>query len=484
MDDEGRQRRLEALRQMAQQQLGTQESAADATAARGPGAPWLILVTLVVVCLIVAGVVVVRARAPQTAKQPTILKIAAASDNLACPKVLAWSQDSTRIAALGYTSACPDSGFIGQQPYIPGLVNVYDAASGSFLESFNPDAALPASLLQALQSTSTANAASSSNLRYLSLMWSPDGKKFALHFSVFTIIFATTGTGASTQVALDGLEIANIDGTQPQILMTPTTNNAAALIWDVSRGTSTPLADLPFALAYHWDAGGTLRADPPSLGGATPPPPALGPIGTPDGGASFTIWQPQVAEYLSQAFVNGQALSETPGAFALFPDTLAWSPDGRHLIDAVSFEGLVQPTGQPAPTAQALKDLQLDQVPRLPVRDAGLQQVFAGLAAPAAGGLTAAQIAWRPDGRMLAVQAQKVTPNVPLDTTVRLYDCTTGALRASLKPASTRGTLIGSAAAANGLANTLLWSPDGSRLLALDPLSATITVWGPGALPK
>ena len=74
-------------------------------------------------------------------------------------------------------------------------------------------------------------------------------------------------------------------------------------------------------------------------------------------------------------------------------------------------------------------------------------------------------LAWRPDGRRLAV--------VNLPDTVSLFDSASGSLLATLSPAVKSGA---SSQATAGV-DALRWSPDGSRLAFYDPNVGTLTIW-------
>ncbi|MGH2514694.1 MAG: hypothetical protein ACRDHP_03480, partial [Ktedonobacterales bacterium] len=84
-------------------------------------------------------------------------------------------------------------------------------------------------------------------------------------------------------------------------------------------------------------------------------------------------------------------------------------------------------------------------------------------------------VAWRPDGRVLA--AYGISTTVGIIQQVTLYDCATGHVLASLNPLLGQGALDGF----NG--GLLRWSPDGAHLLAYARASATLTIWGRGRLP-
>ena len=160
-------------------------------------------------------------------------------------------------------------------------------------------------------------------------------------------------------------------------------------------------------------------------------------------------------------------------------DTAAWSPDGRFLAQRVGMIGFLVSSQTPAPDAQTLAAFpSWAGAPRLPVRDAGLQQAiavagtnsFLTVGATTIGGVL---VAWRPDGKLIAVDADRP------DHAVILFDCATGQPVATLTPPLHRqGSLL------EGFTNMLRWSPDGSQLALYDATVATLTIWSGTQLPR
>lgn len=425
---------------------------------------------------------------------PAAVSIVTSHSGLACPSNVAWSPDGKRVAVVGYAKLCP-SEFPTNYQYEPGVVVIYDAATGRPLDTFHPDKAVhdtpgvptPGSVTPAASYADT----SEQVVDYSEVLWSPDGKRLALVFAVSTYRVVTSSTGNTVEPSggLNGLEVVNVDGSSPEVLTYKSNGQYfGAVRWDLSSGKATAVnpipantfasSSLPASLSYSWN-GDTLTPDAPLGGGVEPSTAALGPVGNPDGGASFSIWQNGSATYENQAFLNNQQVTENPGAFVFGTDFTAWSPDGRYVLDPVYLQGLVQPEGRLAPSARALDDMGLRTVVRLPMRDPAMGRAFASIQI-ATSSATSLSLAWRPDGRVLAVQAQPQGPQQPYDNTITFYDCRTGATLGTLKPSfSLRGSDLGS-----GFVGALRWSPDGSHLLSLDAESATITVWGPGKLSQ
>lgn len=89
------------------------------------------------------------------------------------------------------------------------------------------------------------------------------------------------------------------------------------------------------------------------------------------------------------------------------------------------------------------------------------------------------QYAWRPSGRVLAARQwpfENQSESAPAGA-VHLYDTATGVLLATLTPASRKGPIFQGN-------DDVVWSPDGSHLLAVDAASGLVTIWGSGALPQ
>jgi hypothetical protein len=200
-------------------------------------------------------------------------------------------------------------------------------------------------------------------------------------------------------------------------------------------------------LLYTWQEGGVLAPEPGTQLTSRPgPPQVVAQIGNPDGGTTFTPWQPGTLTALGQAN-QGQAM---PVDIYTWSSTFsAWSPDGRYLIDFVAFAGRLQPPDLPVPSRQILMLQQEEALPLMPIRDSALRQVLMEMFQSHPGASSSASLAWRNDGRVLAVFG---TDGINLD----FFGSATGRLLASLQnPGSTY-------AIDNGI---LGWSPDGNWLL-------------------
>jgi hypothetical protein len=337
-------------------------------------------------------------------------------------------------------------------------------------------------------------------INYTQVAWSPDGQRLALTFTLaarLTVCHGQDFTLTLGQPTLHGVLALALDGAPLLAVTEPLPGGTAyASEWDLREGSALPhqasdpgnqgdpggtalagAASLPPALSYHWGENGQLVPETPLNSVTAPAAVPVGSIGNPAGGASFSIWQPGRAAYTTQVFRDCRPAIEQVGAYTFEDAFLAWSPDGRYLVESAGFQGRVQPAGQPAPSAETLHNLGLEGTPLLPVRDAALQHVFA--AVPRGGASfepAAAVVAWRPDGQALATQV--TGGDTAGDTTkVTLFTCETGK---QIK------TMTAPTRLPSGGDTAVRWSPNGSRLLLLDgryARRAIVTIWQLGQLP-
>ena len=153
-------------------------------------------------------------------------------------------------------------------------------------------------------------------------------------------------------------------------------------------------------------------------------------------------------------------IAAVPGIYTWSTHFLAWSPDGRYLVDSFSLQGRLQVPGQPVPSSHMLSGLHMEQLPILTARDMALQHLSMMLN-PADLNV---MIAWHPQGFILAAYDSQT---VDID----LFDCLTGFEIASLRLPSPFANPI--------LEGTpvIRWSPDGSRLFLFDPQLGMLMTW-------
>ena len=360
-------------------------------------------------------------------------------DGIAVPVDAAWSPDSHFIVVLGYTSACTPRG-CGS-----GLVNLYDMQVKRLKTQWHPDKAIGREIKQ---ESSLPPSSHGSITSYAHIAWSPDGQHLALTFKV-----------ASGSSSLTGVVLMSREARQVQILLQRSPPHGGSAEWDIQQGRPllSPLMPLPAALVYHWSTKGLLVPQMRLSGRTLPPPAPVAPVGNPLGDASFTIWQPGIVQAVLPA--------DMPISISLWQTSfIAWSPDGRYLIDDIDLGGRLGPPAQP------FLDQQSSVVPKhtllLPVRDAALRQIIASQTATSwypNGRLlpgyrvtdqpdTASVLAWHPDGRLLA----RYIPGKHID----FYLCSTGHYLASFLLPDTETTSPTEMA-------LLRWSPDGRHLLFL-----------------
>jgi hypothetical protein len=295
-------------------------------------------------------------------------------NGISCLRDAAWSPDSHFIAVLGYQQNCsPDL-------YMPGLVNLYEARTGTLLTQLHPDGAILQALNQPLTSSPQRTFSSSPSrstggtglaILYVHVTWSPDSQRLAFTFTM---------TVQSS--AMNGVVLMSRDGAHTQVWFqhqNPTAPSYAA--WDARQRrpiVSTTFPSPP-ALAYYWGTHGTLLPRellPTTSVSAIPSP---GPIGNPDGDASFTIWQPALMHAILFADASGVS-----SVYTWRTSFAAWSPDGRYLVDGLGLSGLLAPPDRPFPSRKVLQTFNLDQAPIiLPIRYVlDLLLCFAAKAAP------------------------------------------------------------------------------------------------------
>ena len=455
-----RSRRVDALRSLSEQ--GDDSS----PAAQLPEHPspkrtftwrWRLLAAFILIALIVVGSAAYLALRPHpsTAKKHPAkpLVIQPAADGMACWNYVAWSPTSTQVALFGHRQSCDGA----------PLLNIYDAGTAKLTTQIDP-AKLLATALPQPDAVSTAY--------FSDIAWSPDGQRLALVF----------GAHSSSQ-AWVGLLLTDTAGQHAEIVTQEFSQQVSPILQgvaDLTRHTMNAAPALPPALGYRWGANGALDPETPLNTSAPPAQVTPGSVGSPVG-ESFTLWQPGWVDYETTDSSTEQVYD--PGVYTWYSTFLAWSPDGRYLRQ-LSLGGQLTPADGKKPSATLLRALNQEQSPILPVRDSSLQQVMDIVTQNAQngqGGLGARQsVAWRPDGKYLVTQMVVTNSNGDDSAEahqVVVYDCATGKIWGIVHP-ETGNPSDGQPV------NWLLWSPDGMRLLVADAALGTVTIWGPGLLPR
>jgi WD40 repeat protein len=383
--------------------------------------------------------------------------------DFACLADVAWSPNGQRIALLGYRQNCAlNHGAIG-------TVSLYDMRSGHLIARLQPDASI-FHALKLLYATILPSASSSVAavwvIAYQHVLWSPDGRRLALTFTLLEPPFLPF---ADSEVMREGLLLMDTDGSHVRVFLQPQTTAVAPAyaVWDLDRSTLQIALSLPPAAAYRWGVDGSLVPVPNAARLAQTP----DPVGNPDGGSSFTVWQSGVAALVARRSPRSKSGYE-PELYAWLSFFAAWSPNQRYLVTELAVQGQLQPVKSPSPPKGLLINLGISQAPLLPVHDAGFLRVLKTLPSALSSQNTEVLtvVAWRPDGRVVA--AYNPGHNVTL------YDCVTGRQLASL-PLPQQSDNVPSQ-----LFPVLRWSPDGSHLLLLDDHTGLLAIWGPQQLPK
>jgi WD40 repeat protein len=220
------------------------------------------------------------------------------------------------------------------------------------------------------------------------------------------------------------------------------------------------------------------------------------PIGQPDGGKAFSIWQPGYLR-LTTRWVGVEPehnlhMLNTP--VETWTTSLAsWSADGPYLFAGDQGGEIsnwrIALDGQPAPDPTDLSRIGLVGAPVLPVRDAGMAAILRRYHDTTSidpnAWATQVNLAWSSDGKRVAVEAPMARPDGSVrvsDFAVSIYDCASGKLLKTLTPK----LQLASVAPYGGFGPEIFlrWSPDGRQLLLYYPLLNGAQIWGSRDLPR
>ena len=386
---------------------------------------------------------------------PTSLRLKPLADGLLCSTQVAWSPDSTHLAVLGNGEGCSGAG----PGRAPGLVLVYEAALGKLTQTLHPDTAVLA--LPVIARKVAANAAAGgvlSTLTYNNLTWTPDNQALLLYFDLELLPSSSLNNCCTSIYGLQRLDTTDPSRTKVWIDTNPL-YVAPLERWNLVSGAVDTLPAPARATAYGWNADGTL----------TPAGPSGQAIGTPDGGNTFTVWQPGYLHFGTKSDKKTESTTVLAQDVAWLSYVSPVSPDGRYSYPDIMYVGSLVPPS----TQHAIADESLLQ-PHDQALVAVAQQM---MRTPSPSQNTSIFVSWRPDGSYLAALAPDAESPNPAAFAISIYDTATGKLVKQVKPNFT------GLVADQGGNTELLWSPDGSRLLLLDNLSGVITMWGAGELP-
>ena len=449
--DDERQRRVEAMRELAAEDgEGSAPATAQPATPQPPASPALqpsrpprsrqrwITALIVLLALVIGGAYMATrltgattgsGHATPTGSAPAATLRAVGDFTCALPP--AWSPDGKTYAVLGAPVPCSEVASLPLAEHQD--IVIVDAATGAISHRI----ALAPYLANLSLRTCLGVATECPPV----VLWSPDGSRLALGLaaterngalSAFALLVIPVNGGAAT-VIHGPLFSSAPSSTAPYRVFDLTAHTARALSLSTSLNTADSLS---------WTANGNLAAN----HAATPQP-----VGNPDGGASFSPWQPALA---------GATGSGKIDVGSLYPFG-AWSPDGRFVTLDLRTHFHVYPGA-----ADATPDTSGAIVGRVS-RDAALTAVIADLAAhPDA----TYALAWDDAGAHLLTVACASATTAKL--TVR--STATGAV-------VTTATLSFGGYTTSCQQSALLpsWSPDGAHILLAAPDLGAAVVWTP-----
>jgi hypothetical protein len=421
--------------------------------------PWpaLLAILLAVVVLVSAGAAWKGLFPWQQHARPAsnVTSISLAVNNLVCPSYATWSPNGQQVAVLAQVGKCdnPYAGIIAHNS-----VAIFDT-HGQLVRQLNPDLNFSDTITYTDEAQAKATATGIPQTiqvypAYLGLLWSSDGKRLALPFSMN---YGENGESSSLKY---GVTLLLVDGSsQTSFSYSPFYGNDSFDL-QAKRLIHYNSSDWQIALAYQWSDDGKLIA--------APAPSTSAPVGNPSGGQAFTAWQPGTV-----------SLDRKMSALSFGAVVTAWSPDGRYLMPLVGFGGELD--------ANATSYTQgSDGEFHLAPRDKGLMAAAARLKNPANPYAAQMSVAWRADGKLIAatdpnllidqVVANGNTMDLPdASRSISIFDCTTGTKLLTLK---TR-PLVNHQSYYAGLVPqpALSWNPTGNKLFFLDTTFDALTIW-------
>jgi WD40 repeat protein len=400
-----------------------------------------------------------RAAAP--APKP-VVQVNPEADNYGCVTAIVWSPDGTEIAVLGNLQGNCGADADRQTD----AIFIYNAVSGKLIEQLHPDSAVfnsPAVEHFIKDNTTPGNVPAM--VGFQGLAWLPNRQALVMTFGV-NLPLPDGQDGALP--SLSGLLRLDVGQSGQTTVWRDTATytqytNGSVERWDLTDGQSAFVSAPAPATMYRWNSDGTLAPDGSAAGK---------PIGAPNKGQSFSIWQSGALQPAqSQLSPNGPPSSDS--------HDIEWnanfspiSPDGRYYYSY--FGGAYGSVVPPSTTLLGAHE------PKIEPHDNVLVRLATALSAKTVGPNQYPQtlVTWRPDGRLLATLNANTSGDASsAKFTVSIYDTQTGKLVKQLSPAFTG---LQSSTSGN---ERLQWSPDGKRLLLEDNVYGAITIWGPGALP-
>ncbi len=532
-----RDQRIEAFRVLAREGGQTRSPSAPSTPniARPPLAPptpaaprsrkaLLLAGISVLIVVVVAGGLIARAvlsSTPSRQQQASVTRVFdPKGSGVSCPRDASWSPDGKIVALLGYQGNCANS-FPGMYSYHAGVIVLYDQTAGRVTNTIQPDPLITTALQLTPPKIATPDPyagvgnrdSSHQVIDYAHLLWSPDGKQLAVTFSV-ALATKDLGGGNFDEQSVQGVLLVSPSGGDERVLShTLAKNEWYSGLWNLATGAYIPMttppdyantargwyAALPFfppALGYQWNGDGRLQPVTPLNATNAPASQSDTPIGQPDGGKAFSIWQPGTVQLTTRWFgidpPHAPHMMKTP--VETWTSSLAsWSPDGNYLYAGNLGEDIanwrIALPGQPAPDPSDLTAIGLADAPVLPVRDAGMSAIlqrYHDVSIDPNAWQTQINLAWSPDGKRVAVEAPIARPDGSVqisDFAVSIYDCASGKLLKTLTP-NLQLASVATSTGGYGPTVFLRWSPDGKQLLLYYPLLNGAQIWGSRDLPQ
>ncbi len=376
-----------------------------------------------------------------------------------------WSPDSTSIALLGYSVGCEynsDSSI--------GLATIQDARTGQRIAQIQPDALIKKTFYAQFPAIHDGLI-----LYYQNATWSPDKIHLALLFSLHTK--SEVGGAQFTGILLFDTKHKSLRILLQQQEGKPTYQVSASSYeeWDVQQGNLLPTpvlenddpfvfsSSIPVAEGYTWDNKGRLV---PQMHGAS----RTTDIGSMNGSPSFSVWQPGGVILVKQD--QGGGATFAPGIFVWNVGFIAWSPDGRYLINGAYLAARLEPPGHPKPDKKTLVAFHMENLPVLPIRDAALLTALQQISSTqTAGMMSQTVVSWSPSAQFMITTAYEFVRKV-------LYSTKRGFPVATLQAPKTDGS--SGISSHNGYYYAYSypnWSPDSTRILAQDAATNSVVVW-------
>ncbi|MGH2505402.1 MAG: hypothetical protein ACRDID_23060, partial [Ktedonobacterales bacterium] len=208
-----------------------------------------------------------------------VLRLSPTNDLLYCITQIAWSPDGRYVAALGNEEPCSAAPVSKA-----GLIYVYDALSGEVAQKLHPDAlAMGAPAVKRGIAAYTAATNGPPTVDYFNLTWTPDGQALVMTFTVMPSLACSSGPGYENGTGV--LRLAVVSAASSAVMIDTLTQYTGGDVerWDLRTGQPAMVPAPPAAAAYQWNSDGSLS---PTV--ATP----SGPVGAPNSGQRFTVWQP------------------------------------------------------------------------------------------------------------------------------------------------------------------------------------------------